>query len=340
MSFQKKYRSYALQCIYDNCSSDGSNSKNASPKKIMKNEINLDYDTKAHPKVNCLYLKDFLWFKIVHTEQVKEYLTKAEQKSNNTFILKRYYHEYKLRDPLYCTIKNNIYILHMGLSVDVTQIDGIFRDVLIVPKYYSKLTLDSVHEILQFFAVRTLFPKEKEINLDPDIFFDNGETLLDVYHDFREKFNMKKQDLIRHKFTVVSSGKKQYPDSFFCPKKLKPHLSKFLNSRKIEYTYDKYKNEYHLFCYVSDFLIIQTMFSNTTFDLYYKQILVTRYYGKKYNKKNDIKNFDKSQSNESCSEDSDNSDNSDKDKNNNETDEESEPGSSIYDMLAMEEYKE
>ena len=82
------------------------------------------------------------------------------------------------------------------------------------------------------------------------------------------------------------------------------------------------------------------MFSNTTFDLYYKQILVTRYYGKKYNKKNDIKNFDKSQSNESCSEDSDDSDNSDKDKNNNETDEESEPGSFIYDMLAMEEYKE
>jgi len=82
------------------------------------------------------------------------------------------------------------------------------------------------------------------------------------------------------------------------------------------------------------------MFSNTTLELYYKNIPVTHHH-KKYNKKNDIKNFDKSQSNESCSEDSDNSDkDKDKDKNNNETDEESEPGSFIYDMLAMEEYKE
>ena len=62
---------------------------------------------------------------------------------------------------------------------------------------------------------------------------------------------MKKEDLIQHNFTVVSPGKKKYEDSFFCPPKLKPHLSKFLYLRHINYTYEE--NEYHLFCYVSDF---------------------------------------------------------------------------------------
>ena len=47
----------------------------------------------------------------------------------------------------------------MGLGVDVTQISGIFCVVPIVPKYYTYLTLNSVHEILQFFAIKTLFPK-------------------------------------------------------------------------------------------------------------------------------------------------------------------------------------
>ena len=46
---------------------------------------------------------------------------------------------------------------------DIILIDGLYFDMLIVPSYYSDLTLNTVHNILQFIAIRTIFPKEKDL---------------------------------------------------------------------------------------------------------------------------------------------------------------------------------